>query len=406
MSLRLLPVTGLAAVVLSVGSAQAKPVEQLTVMTFHTWDSTDEFNDGTAKAVDAILHSGADVVALQDADEVANELALELGWWVYHAGWGAAVISRFPITQGFLAYPAVGARIQLSDSPPQDVIVWSVELDSTPYGPYLLQDGAEPRDVVWKEYLQSDRMYETREILWFMKHEWGHIYNADNVPVFLMGDFESPSHLDWTVATAARHDGNVVRWPVTQLLENEGFRDVYREAWPDPLVQPGHTWSPIMKGSEPQDRIDMVHTMGAGVTVASAEVYTGPPGVTRLYPVHEDNTWPSFHAAVVAEVELVPGSGLPLPPIDQPSITVADVLVGEDVVVQFENTLGFSDDWVGLFEVGAADDDYFDYAYTGGGVSGTVTLSSLAFSGTYEARLFIDDSYGRMAETTFEVGSP
>ena len=404
MPIRLFRIATLAGVALYAGTAAASPVEQLTLMAFNTWHGTAEMNDGVAKAVDAIQDSGADIVALQESADVANELALELGWWVYNAGLSTTVISRYPITETFISgWAGVGARIQLSDDPPQDVIVWSAHLYYTPYGPYDVRDGL-PTPLVMQHEVTSGRVGEIRAILADMGSQ---ITNADNVPVFLLGDFNTPSHLDWTAATAMRHDGYVVRWPVTRIVQGSGFFDVYRAVWPNPRTHPGFTWSPVFKSSdglpEPQDRIDMVHALGAGVTAVSAEVYTGPPGVLRLYPNHADNIWPSDHASVVVQVELVPGTGLSLPPIDQPSTTTPNVMLGDDVVVQFDNALGYGSDWIGLYAVGADDLDYLDFTYTGGVVSGTVTLPSPGSPGTYEARLFYDNTYGRMAQSTFEV---
>jgi endonuclease/exonuclease/phosphatase family metal-dependent hydrolase len=114
----------------------------------------------------------------------------------------------------------------------------------------------------------------------------------ESVPVVLTGDFNVPSHLD-------RPD---VAWPVTRAAEEAGLRDSYREAHPDPVRDPGHTWSPVHAehedGSgrpEPQDRIDFV--LHRGLTVLdSRTLVSGDP---RPWPDVAGNDWPSDHAAVV-----------------------------------------------------------------------------------------------------------
>ncbi|MBC6463804.1 hydrolase, partial [Actinomadura sp. HBU206391] len=83
-----------------------------------------------------------------------------------------------------------------------------------------------------------------------------------------------------------------------------GLRDSYRAAHPDPVRDPGVTWSPIHAehedGSgraEPQDRIDYILYAGAGLDVLhSTTCVSGSP---RRYPDVEDNEWPSDHAAVI-----------------------------------------------------------------------------------------------------------
>ena len=83
------------------------------------------------------------------------------------------------------------------------------------------------------------------------------------MPVFLTGDFNSPSHLDWTPAVAAVRDDvpYPFDWPVSRALADAGFRDSYREVHPDPVAVPGFTWTPGGLESDPNevhDRIDWV----------------------------------------------------------------------------------------------------------------------------------------------------
>jgi hypothetical protein len=59
-----------------------------------------------------------------------------------------------------------------------------------------------------------------------------------------MGDFNCPSHLDWTEATKAQHGGWAYKWPATSLLQNgTKLVDTFREIHPDPAKVPGNTWS-------------------------------------------------------------------------------------------------------------------------------------------------------------------
>ena len=60
------------------------------------------------------------------------------------------------------------------------------------------------------------------------------------MPVFLTGDMNSPSYLDWTAVAAVRPQvAYPLVWPVSKALADAGFRDSYRDAYPDPVARPG-----------------------------------------------------------------------------------------------------------------------------------------------------------------------
>lgn len=83
--------------------------------------------------------------------------------------------------------------------------------------------------------------------------------------VRVSGDWNSYSHLDWTEATAGRHGGLAVEWPVSKELEDQGLVDVYRKLHPRVRSEEGR-------------RIDRVYY----------KLY-------RWHPVK----WPSDHPAVI-----------------------------------------------------------------------------------------------------------
>ncbi|MGW1797754.1 HAD-IA family hydrolase [Streptomyces sp. NPDC001984] len=267
---------------------------ELRVMSWNLWLGGSQVDDHRAKQLKIILESGADVVGLQETGgTAAQELAEALGWHHHRAGENLGVISRHPVTARFGDpdvgfYGAAGVRIEVA--PGRAVDVWTAHLDYTPYGPYEAAfDGLGEADLIAHEEV---RLAQMRDTLRRMAEA-----ADDAVPVVLVGDFNSPSHLD-------RPD---VEWPVTKAAAEAGLRDSYREAHPDPVAEPGHTWSPIHAlhedGSgrrEPQDRIDFV--LHRGLTVlGSRTLVTGTP---RPWPDVADNDWPSDHAAVVTAFRL------------------------------------------------------------------------------------------------------
>ncbi len=84
------------------------------------------------------------------------------------------------------------------------------------------------------------------------------------------------------------------------------------------------------------------------------------------------------------------------------SMSKSTYAVNENIVVKFAGAAGSSTDWVGLFSPGAAHDNDLVYRYTGGKVSGTLTFAGRP-AGSYEARLFFNDSYTLRAKVAFTV---
>ncbi len=122
------------------------------------------------------------------------------------------------------------------------------------------------------------------------------------MPVFLTGDFNSPSHLDWTPAVdAVREEVRYpVVWPVSAALADAGFRDSYREVHPDPVAVPGFTWTPPgtleSVPDEVHDRIDWVLVQGPAETLATQLVgEAGGPDVDI-----ERDPYPTDHRGVVS----------------------------------------------------------------------------------------------------------
>ncbi|WP_367318608.1 HAD-IA family hydrolase [Streptomyces sp. HUAS ZL42] len=269
---------------------------ELRVLSWNLWHGGTKVDDHRAKQLKVVLDTGADIVGLQETGGTAAlELAEALGWHHHQAGANLGIISRHPITArlgdpdvGF--YGAAGARIRIDGS--HEVDVWTAHLHYTPYGPYEAAfDKLPAAKLIAHEEVRLAQMRDT--LRWIAQ-------SADiTTPVILTGDFNTPSHLD-------RPE---VEWPVTKAAEAAGLRDSYREAHPDPVRAPGHTWSPIHTehedGSgrpEPQDRIDYVLHNGQGLQVLdSRTVVTGTP---HVWPDVTGNDWPSDHAAVLTTFAL------------------------------------------------------------------------------------------------------
>jgi hypothetical protein len=97
-----------------------------------------------------------------------------------------------------------------------------------------------------------------------------------------------------------------MRWPVSLAMEESGFRDSYREVYPDPVADPGFTWTagypaPYVYPWEVFDRIDFVWAAGAIETNASGVI-----GESRANADLAIRPWPSDHRAVASSFTVTP----------------------------------------------------------------------------------------------------
>lgn len=294
-------------------------VSEITVMSFNSWHEWNGVYGGFEKAVDAIVRSDADLIGLQESSPTrAQSMADELGWFRASSGTGSTqVISRYPIVStqtvpGIDSGRVVGATIRLAANPLREVVMFNTHLDYLNYGPYAaFVSGATPASVL-AENNRSERVAQITAVLAGMT---GAIANADARPVFLTGDFNVPSHLDWTAATAAHHGGvGPVAWPESTRVQQAGLVDSFRQLHPNPVLKPGDSWSTIHKGTEPQDRIDFVYHRGKALTPVESDLFATEVQTTvGSWSTVPDptaavggNTWPSDHYAMKTTYRLEP----------------------------------------------------------------------------------------------------
>jgi len=206
---------------------------------------------------------------------------------------------------------AAYARIAL-DGTRQQLHVWATHLTAYPYGPYAacnMERGYGPGDIMKVEE-DSGRVGQIKDVVAAMSSQ---IASRNSIPVFLMGDFNAPSHLDWVSAHKNKNCGiSSFQWPSSRVPTDAGLIDSFRKFHPDPVGVEGNTWSPINPyhdgdsgGFEPQDRIDFVYYAG-NVQVTNSQTYwLGKPAAQ---PNHESNEWSSDHAAVLTSFRINSGS--------------------------------------------------------------------------------------------------
>ncbi|KAH7676092.1 Protein F14F9.5 [Aphelenchoides avenae] len=136
---------------------------------------------------------------------------------------------------------------------------------------------------------------------------------VEETPLIVFGDFNSPSHLDWTERNKELHGGWAFPWPSTKILcDYANLTDSYREVYPDEVAHPGITWSTVNKFygpewdwtiPEPQDRIDFIFYRGPKLAAKDSFTYAGTEPM-KIMPDQWHNDYPSDHYAVITDFVL------------------------------------------------------------------------------------------------------
>jgi exodeoxyribonuclease-3 len=291
----------------------------LKVMTFNTWGGGANEGKSIDETAAVIRAAGADIVGIQEtrqeatscseescppaSESVAAKLAQALGFHYYDqaktndALWANAILSRYPI--GAATPNDLGVAIDVQG---RRVFAFNIHFTDFPYQPYqivgipygdapFLRTGADAAQAA-----DAARGAGVALLVEDLKAAEG----AD--AAFIFGDFNEPSHRDWTARTAAagRHPF-AVDFPTARAVEGQGFMDAWRATHPDEVAEPGYTWEAIARPADFEvhhDRIDYVFARGEKLSVEQARIFgeKAPEADVVVTP------WPSDHRAVVATV--------------------------------------------------------------------------------------------------------
>ena len=309
----------LAALLVAAGATAAQATD-LTVMSFNVWGGGANEQKPVDETVAVIKAVNPDIIGIQETrlesdpctadvcpavgDSVAPKLAAALGYHYYDqtkqndALWANAILSRYPI--GKATPNDTGVEIMVDG---RKVQVFNIHLDDSPYQPYQLLD-IEYGDAPFLK--TADEAVKAAEAtrgaaLKLLFDDMAAAGEAD--AAFVFGDFNEPSHRDWTEsAVKAGMQPLVVPFPTVKAIEDKGFVDTFRAIYPDAGAKPGMTWTPT---SEPtakddhHDRIDFALARAKDLQVISAGIVgeKAPEADIVVTP------WPSDHRATMAKVK-------------------------------------------------------------------------------------------------------
>lgn len=314
----------------------------LKMLQINIWLEGTAVDNGFEDIVNIILQTDPDLVTISEVENykdtdfigrLCDSLSSRGRKYYGRKCFDSGLISRFPISSQTILYPwkddqgsITKAKIEIGK---RHAVLYSVHLDYKYYGPYLprgydgftwkkLPSPVSDPERIMKFNDSSKRISEIDALISDASAE----ENEGNL-VFIGGDFNEPSHLDWVsqVKDLYDHQGLVISWHCTEKLESAGFIDAYRKKYPDPVTHPGFTYpsdnvkAPIKKlawapDADDRDRIDFIFYPSKSNIMLKNIFIVGPSrSVVRGERVDEksqdrfilpEKGWPSDHKGILA----------------------------------------------------------------------------------------------------------
>lgn len=324
--------------------ATAKRYKDITVLQWNIWQEGTLIPGGFDAIVEELARLHPDFVTLSEVrnyhgTNFTRRLtdALKLRGHIYYSFYSddTGLLSRYPITDSVVVFPVNrdhGSIHKLTtEVGGQEIAVYTGHLDylDCAYYNVRLYDGSTWEETVAPQSVEevlrmSDLSWRDDEVRVFL-NEARHDIEAGRCVIF-GGDFNEPSHLDWTAATAYLYDHHdmIVPWTVSTMMEKAGFRDGFRELFPDVLVHPGFTypcfnpaadihkltWAP--KADE-RERIDFIYYKGQNLQAKDVKLFGPDSSVARLKPIKDTpadpvilplGVWPTDHKGLLMRFRL------------------------------------------------------------------------------------------------------
>ncbi|CAM3188275.1 endonuclease/exonuclease/phosphatase family protein [Prescottella defluvii] len=329
--------------------AGAFPFQEVRVLSINIWHSGSKIPNGLERVADIIESTRASIVLLSESGDATTTLADILGrrGTRFHTATSSdtGILSRFPVEETATLDYMVKAVVSVSG---MQVAVYSAHLEYRWYATYLPRGygGGIPSPGEFSQFgwNKMPRPVADPTVVQRVNIDSGRpavisAFLADAAQeqekgrsVIIGGDFNEPSNLDWTTETKDLfdHNGVVLPWESTRLLEEAGYVDAYRRMHPNPVTHPGFTWpasNPDVPVSEltwapeadERDRIDYVFAgRNTRLRLVSAGMVGPRETIVRNERVIEDTQdpfvdsplpWPTDHKAVLATYRVLPSIG-------------------------------------------------------------------------------------------------
>ncbi len=319
------------------------PEKKIKVLQFNIWQEGTIVENGFSSIVQNIKALDPDLVTFSEVrnyngvsfiPHLLSELE-KLGVKYYgEESVSTGIISKYKIKSQEVVYPlkndrgsVIKANIQING---QSVVLYSAHLDWMHCAYYLPRGYASSTwkkmdgpivnvDSILSDNRASFRDDEVRSIIEDAQRE-----RSRGSIVLIGGDFNEPSHLDWQEETKniRDHHGTVINWDCSMMLQKAGFKDAFRQIYPNPVLYPGFTfpannakvetsklsWSPE---ADDRERIDFIYYYPCEDILLKNAKVVGPEG-SVLYGKRTDKDldsqdsfllpeggWPTDHKALL-----------------------------------------------------------------------------------------------------------
>ena len=295
---------------------------EFSLQTWNLWCGGSKVNDGHIKMEKLVKAHGAQVICMQEClGDHAREVSNATGRNHAQQDKDCAISTTLDVelietetapfgTAAWVHVPAGSRDCR--------VLIWSVHLAHSDYGPYSALQG-KPSELTNSQPEELRRQEQIKQVLEISEE----LAESDSeIPIVIAGDFNSPASTDWI----QRDDKPDHEWLPTDAPIKAGYVDAFRVIYPDAKKVWGDTWSPIEKiDQEPRDRIDFVFVKNAQVSEAvvigtrvngekgatAPEMSGGAPesfvqigSNSKLRPQQMDNLYPSDHNIVEVRLKL------------------------------------------------------------------------------------------------------
>jgi len=234
-------------------------------------------------------------------------IANELSYFFYkQKEQNCCILSKYPVIES--SNNDYGVVVKISDF---YFGIFNIHLTDEPYQPYqlggVMYGSPEINPLIDNEksaiyYAKKTRMPTIKNVLNDIL-----LLETKRNPIgtIIMGDFNEPSHRDWTEEMAVlKHHPIKVAYPNVKYIEEHGFVDSYRFIYPNPALNNGFTWPTIGTYSDEKlsknDRIDYILMKSNVFKIVDAKIIGEINSASDI----KFETWPSDHRAYCITIVL------------------------------------------------------------------------------------------------------
>lgn len=239
-----------------------EPTKTFKVMAWNIFHGANDIEDGPEHAINIIREINPDIILMVETYGSGKRIADSLGYnfhliakegtALHNKNVNLSIFSKFPFGERIdTEHPFyLGGREVLVHG--QKMHLFSNWFHYTPWSDQPEELGMSVEELlIWERTGSKYKMIQ--KVLPYINE---YAVKSDSIPMIIGGDFNAPSHLDWGTETKDIHNGLIVPWYTTKVLDSIGLVDSFREFNPNPKTHPGITWD--WKDKKDEHRIDYI----------------------------------------------------------------------------------------------------------------------------------------------------